>query len=216
MTYAPPPGYPPSYPPNYGYPAPRPSSAGKRAGIVLIIFGVLAGLMCAGLLYIARNPDAYLNAPEMQNNAEVQRMKQELEHAGFSFGTLLYVFACLVGGYAAVSLLTGIALLMSRSRAIVIWSIIFVVLILLLWGVNLLGSLLSGNIAGVVLAILYIGLHVLTLVWLIEAVRAAAAPMPATFPTPAYAPPGYAQPMPMQGYQYQPPPPPTQQKPLGQ
>ncbi len=225
MTQAQPPGYPPSSHLPYGAPPARSGNPARSAGILLLVMGVLALLFSGGIIANASVYEDLRNTPQFQDNADLQKLQQQLDALDVSMKSVAYVFAGLVGAYGLVAVILGVLLLRTRGQGATITALVIVILVSLFWGLNLLGSLASANVGAILLAALILGPHVLAIWWLLQALRnrSAAPAMYQTMPTPNASfppppgsyPPGYGQPAPMQGYRYQPPPPPpaSQQQP---
>lgn len=166
----------------HGYGGPLPGSAtgnpaAKRASILMIVLGVLMLLMggCfAGLGKVLRQIDI-----PAEQKAQFEQLQAQLP-PGMSLETVFLIYGIAILVVAVVYVVLGI-LVRGGGRAWAITSIVLTTLIVLFLAINAVASVIGpvGNAGGLCVAIVPLGLFVLLLVWLAQAMKAGPALSPA-------------------------------------
>lgn len=220
----PPPGYPPA---QYGYaappygaypgmpwaPQPDPRAPANRAGILMIILGIL-GLLLGGCMGVLA---AFV--PAMRDSPEAAQALAQMEEQAKVDAFTVFLAGAIVLGVASVAQIVVGVIVRRGTLGPVVTGIVLTALLLLFMGVQTIGALFTpGGIFGACVTGVACVLYVVLLVWLIQAARnsGAVAAQQAGYPNPLMY--GYAAPQPYgppQGYGYsygygygQPPPPP--------
>ena len=179
------PQYPPPYsptPPGYGgYAQQSPDqllAPARRAGILMIVLGVLFVLAGLCLAFVSR----MLDHPDFTNQPGYLEMKQQMDQLEAQAGTSVQTVMLIMGAIplALGALLGGLGFAVRGGGLVpVVLSIALTALLLLLVGLVVLGGLLQGavgNPAQLVGVLCFYGipflLLVLLMVWLVQAARA--------------------------------------------
>lgn len=179
------PQYPPPYsptPPGYGGYAPQSPdqllAPARRAGVLMIVLGVLFVLAGLCLAFVSR----MLDHPEFTNQPGYLEMKQQMDQLEAQAGTSVQTVMLIMGAIplALGALLGGLGFAVRGGGLVpVVLSIALTGLLLLLVGLVVLGGLLQGavgNPAQLVGVLCFYGIPFLMLallmVWLVQAARA--------------------------------------------
>ena len=151
----------------------QPSSPFRRASIVLLVLGALAGLL--GVVMIAAAPQlAATAAPTPQLQERMDEIRRELP---FSIQTLFVVAGVLTLVYATVALTLGV-LVRSGGRATAIVTLVLAGVVAAITALQAGVYLMLGGAADAVLSLLITAAHGVVVKWMIQTLRRpAAAPL---------------------------------------
>jgi hypothetical protein len=186
---------------SYGYPVQQQSGVGptvRYAGTLLLIFGVIALLAGGCFAGFGVAWERLVAMPEIQNNAEMQKALSDMRKVGFNLPLALIIFGGTILAYSLTSIVLSIFLIRATGKASVIVGIVLVSIVMVIGLLLIVLQIIGGGYAGAGVLVVFLALHGLILMWLVQALQS---PVPATpFMPPTPYPPGYGQPM--QGYQY--------------
>ncbi len=188
-------------PMSYGYPGLQQSGVGptaRNAGFLLLVLGVIALLAGGCLAGFGVAWERFAATPQVQNSAEMQKMLSEMRKVGINFPWLLIIWGGTILAYSLVSIILSIFLIRAAGQGSVIVGIVLVGIVMVVILFSILLQLIGGGYVGAGVFVVFLALHGLALMWLINALRTPTPVMTYMPPTPY--PPGYGQPM--QGYQY--------------
>lgn len=140
----------------------------RRAGVAFLVFGGVGLLLAAIFLLAGANLPALSQDPAFKH--EIDKLTAQLQ---FDARIVLLVFGGLLGIYAIIALIAGY-FVRGGSRAAVISGIVLTALVILWIGLNAAVALAHGEIAGAVVPLVLIAVHLWLLKTLIEAFRCVA------------------------------------------
>ncbi|HEX8339689.1 MAG TPA: hypothetical protein VF624_02145 [Tepidisphaeraceae bacterium] len=192
---------------------PDPRRHARRAGWLMLALGLGALAMAAASFLLAEALPSMRTMPEFREMFEKMR---DFEAGGVDLQRQFYVGAAMLTLYALASIVLAV-IVRRATRGPVTAALVVTGVTLGMLALNLIGGIMAGNVAALLMVAVVTGLHVLLMNWLLAARRSV--PLvergaPSTFSAAAHLPPAAAtSTAPMAGYYAQLPPPPRQPDP---